>query len=123
MIGLLRAADCSTSVLQVRFHVAPVEKARESVGDRQLDRSLNVVAQPLGIASLFDLGPHARQQLIPVNRAQQKVIDTDLQPAREPRSVVGLGNRKDRNSSGPFERADLAAQTEGHRSPASRAIQ
>ena len=57
------------------------------------------------------MGPHARQQLIPVNRAQQKVIDTDLQPAREPRSVVGLGNRKDRNSSGPLERTDLAAQT------------
>ena len=73
---------------------------------------LHVVAQPLGISLLLDLRPHARQHLVLVDRPQQIVVHADFQPARQPRVVVGFGNRKNRHIAGALERADLAAQTQ-----------
>ena len=66
---------------EVAFHVAAVVEAGERVGDRHLDRHLHVVAQPLGVALLADLGAHARQQLVLVDRPHQIVVDADLEPA------------------------------------------
>ena len=94
----------------MRFHVAAIEQPGQPVGDRHLDRRLHVVAQPLGVALLLDLRPHARQHLVLVDRAHQIVVDADFQPAHQPRVVVGFGNRKDRHIAGALERADLAAQ-------------
>ena len=92
------------------FHVAAVVEAGQRVGDRHLDRLLHVVAQPLGVALLADLGAHARQQLVLVDRPHQIVVDADLQPAHQPRVVLGLGDRQDRHVAGALERAHLAAQ-------------
>ena len=100
---------------QMRFHVAAVEQAGERVGDRHLDRHLHVVAQPLGVALLLDLRAHARQHLVLVDRADQVVVDADLEPAHQPRIVVGFGDGEDRHVAGALERADLAAQAQRRR--------
>ena len=89
--GLPRAAACSTSVAEMAFHVAAIVQAGQRVGDRHLDRQLDVVAQPLGVALLADLGAHARQQFVLVDRPHQIVVDADLEPAHQARVVVGLG--------------------------------
>ena len=64
----------------------------------------------VGIAALADLGARARQQLVLVDRAQQIVVDADLEPAQQPRVVVGIGDGQDRHVAGALQRARLAAQ-------------
>ena len=63
-----------------------------------------------GVALAADLGAHARQQLVLVDRAHQIVVHADLEPAQQPRIVLGLGDHQDRHAAGAVERAHLAAQ-------------
>ena len=79
---------------QMAFHVAAVVQAGQRVGDRHFDRVLHVVAQLVGVAPLADLGARARQQFVLVDRAQQIVVDADLEPAQQPRIVVGVGRSR-----------------------------
>ena len=95
---------------EVAFHVAPVVETGQRIRDRHLDRVLHIVAQMIGVAPLADLGARARQQLVLVDRAQQIVVDADFEPAQQPRIVVGIGDRKDRQLAGALQRARLAAQ-------------
>ncbi len=90
MSGLPRATACSTSV----------------------PRHLHVVAQPLGVALLADLGAHARHQLVLVDRSSQVVVDADLEPAHELCIVLGVCDREDWHVARPFERTHLATQTQ-----------
>ena len=92
------------------FHVAAIVQAGQRVRDRHLDRVLHVVAQMIGVAALADLGAGARQQLVLVDRPQQIVVDADLEPAQQPRIVVGVGDREDRHLPRALQRARLAAQ-------------
>ena len=50
----------------------------------------------IGIAALADLGAGARKQLVFVDGAREVVVDADLEPAQQPRVVVGVGNGEDR---------------------------
>ena len=92
------------------FHVAAVMQAGERVGDRHLDRVLHVVAQMIGVAALPDLGARPRQQFVLVDGTQQIVVDADLEPAQQPRIVVGVRDRQDRHLPRALQRARLAAQ-------------
>ncbi len=76
------------------FHVAAVVQAGQRVEDRHFDRVLHVVAQMIGIAPPADLGARPRQQFVLVDRAQQIVVDADLEPAQQPRIVVGIGRSR-----------------------------
>ena len=82
----------------------------EGVGDRHFDRILHVVTQMIGVATLANLRPRARQQFVLVHRAQQIVVDADLEPTQQPRVVVGIRDGEDRHLPGPLQRAQLAAQ-------------
>ena len=92
------------------FHVAAVMQAGQRVGDRHLDGILHVVAQMVGVAALANLGARARQQFVLVDRAQQVIVDADLEPAQQPRIVVGVRNGQNRHLPGPLQRPRLAAQ-------------
>ena len=94
----------------MHFHVTAVEQAGERIGNRHFDRHLHVVAQAFGIALLLDLRAYARQHLVLVDRTDQVVVDANLEPAHQPRIVVGFGDRKDRHVAGPLQRAHLTAQ-------------
>ncbi len=95
---------------QMAFHVAAVVQAGERVGDRHFDRVLHIVAQVIGVAPAADLGARARQEFVLVDRAQQIVVDADLEAAQQPRIVVGIRDRQDRHLAGALQRARLAAQ-------------
>ncbi len=95
---------------EMGLHVAAVMEPGERVGDRRLDRHLHVVAQLLGIALLLDLGAHPREQLVLVDRPDQIVVDADLEAAHQPRIVLGIGDREQRQVAGALERAQVAAQ-------------
>jgi hypothetical protein len=70
---------------------------------------LHVVAQPLGVTALAHLAAHPRQEFVLVDRAEQKIVHADFQPAHHARIVVGLGDHQDRNIPRALERAQLAA--------------
>jgi hypothetical protein len=50
-------------------HVAAIVQAGELVGDRQLQRMIEVVAQEVGVALALDLGAGAGGQLLRIDRA------------------------------------------------------
>jgi hypothetical protein len=53
---------------QLALHVAAVVQAGELVGDRHLQRVIEIVAQEVGVALALDLGAGAGGQLLRVDR-------------------------------------------------------
>src|ERR1043166_1428859 len=56
---------------EMALHVAAIVQPGERVGDRHLDRLLDVVAQPFAVALLADLRARARHQFVPVDRPHE----------------------------------------------------
>jgi hypothetical protein len=56
------------------------------------------------------LGAHPRQELVLVDRAQQIIVDADLEPARHAYGVVRFGHGEDRQVARAVKRAQLAAE-------------
>ena len=95
---------------QMALHVAAIVQAGQRIGDGGLDRVLHVVAQMLGVAPPADQCARTRQQFVLVDRAQQVIVDADLEPAQQPRVVLGIGDRQQRHLPGTLQRTRLAAQ-------------
>ena len=53
--------------VEMAAHVAAIVQAGELVGDRHFQAELDIVAQPVGIALLAQLGAHPRHQFVLVD--------------------------------------------------------
>ena len=66
LADLLGAGD---QIVEMAAHIAAIVQAGELIGDRHFQAELDIVAQPVGIALLAQLGAHPRHQFILVHRA------------------------------------------------------
>ena len=73
---------------------------------------MHIVAQPLGIALALDLRAHASMQFVRVDRAQEIVVDANLEPAHQPRIIVRLAHRQYWHVAGAVQRTKLAAKSQ-----------
>ncbi len=110
MRGRLRPAAALISGGRLRFEIAPIVKPGELIDDGHLDRGLQRLAQPIGIALSTNLRAHASKQLVPVDRPNQIIVDPDVQAPKHPRPVVAVRHEKNRKLARPLQGAELAAK-------------
>ena len=61
---------------------------------------------------LTDVGRHAGQELVSVDRAREVVVDAEFEPAKNFRAIVGISNDEDWQSARTLMRSDPAAQSQ-----------
>ena len=91
-------------------HIAAVVERRERVENGHFDRLLEPHAQIVGVALALDLGAHARQQLVGIDRADDIVVDAHIEAPEQLGVVAGLDDDHDRQMPRAVERANLRAQ-------------
>ena len=95
---------------ELAFHIAAVIEAGQRIGDRHLDRGLDIVAELLGIAAAADLRIDAGEKFLAVDRADQIVVHAHVEGAHEALVVVGIDDDQDGRLAGMLERLELRAQ-------------
>ena len=104
---LARARD---QPLQMPHDIAAVEQAGQRVGQRHRQAGGIVGDQPVLIALLADLAAHARQQFVPVDRAQDIVVGAELQPLGDPLHFLLVGQQQDGGLPRALARAQVGAE-------------
>ena len=110
--GLAALGRAAHQGFQLTGHVAAVVQARELIGDRQLQRVVEVGAQVVGIALAADLGAHARRQLAGIDRSGQDVVDADLEGLHGLLALVQVGDAQDRQAAGSLVRTQLGGEAQ-----------
>ena len=98
--------------LKLPVHVAAIVQAGQLVGDSQLQRVVEIVAQIVGVALAADLGAGAGRQLLRVDRLGQDVVDPDLQGLHQARPLVEIDNGQDRQVPRRLVRPELGGETQ-----------
>ena len=84
----------------------------QRIDDRQLHRSLEIVAESLLIPLLADLGRGTRDQLVPVHRTDQVVVYAHVERAVDARVLDGFRQHENRQVPQLVVRADLRGQAQ-----------
>ena len=98
--------------VEMAAHIAAIVQAGELVGDRHFQAELHVVAQPVGIALLAQLGAHARDQFVLVHRAGEIIVDAHFQRLGQLAAVAVADQHEDRHVAAFRQRAKLRAQAQ-----------
>ncbi len=110
--GLPELSRTADQRIEMAAHVAAVVQAGELIGDRHLQAELDIVAQPVGIAFLAQLGAHARDQFVLVDRTRQIIVDAHLQRLGQLAPVAVGHHHQDRHIAPFGQRAQLRAQAQ-----------
>ncbi len=98
--------------VEMAAHVTAVVQAGELVGDRHFQAELDIVAQPVGITLLAQLGAHPRHQFVLVHRTGQIVVDAHFQRLGQLAAVAVADHHQDRHMAAFGQRAQLRAQAQ-----------
>ena len=102
--------------LQVVAEIAPVVEAGQAVGQRQRQAALVVGAQAVLVAAAADLGAHAGDQLVAVDRLDQIVVGADVQALDQ---ALACRTRRRRAGSAPGACRPAERSCEHRRRPSS----
>ena len=99
-------------IAQMPAHVTAIVQAGKLVGDCHFETELDIVAQPVSIAFLAQLGTHPRHQFVPVYRPGQIIIDAHFQGLCQLAAVAIRHHHQDWHIAAFRERSKLRAKTQ-----------